>query len=206
MSDLSIFYRDKAREDSGFIPLTFLLIEVLGSMTDIIDGMTLLEAVKQAVEGAGAYEGEVSESQALQLLSRLQAKESADENQGASRPAKRKERTLGSEFLARFEKMSIAEKCLYAADYDYAKARLLYCVYDKDISEKIISDKLSMEFDRMQVQFESVVLGMGGSFKKGASSSKDFGEVTEFGPAPGEEGYLDAAQSFMQMQNSYRRG
>jgi len=188
------------------IPLTFLLIEVLGLMQESIDELGVYDTLTIALRWAGLLtEGEeLTEGQAHALLDRInQGAEQGGGEEPRSQAPRSTKRTFASEFVKTYGKMSVADKCLYAAGYDFEVARQLYCVYDKELSEEIIKSRFDADFARMQVSYEAVVFGMGGSFG-GSSSNADVGEVTDFAPDPGDSNYIDAAQNFVNMQHSFR--
>ncbi len=149
---------------------------------------------------------DLGELQALYLLQRMQPPEGKAESEEPP-PAKRgSKRAFGTEFLSRFENLTLPEKCLYASGYNFEEARLLYCVYDKDIASEVIRHKLENDMAKSQMDFEAVVFGMGGSFGKSSGASKELGEVTDFAKAQaGEDGYVESAMAFMNMQHSFRR-
>lgn len=201
----TIFYKQLAGKKAGDIPLTFLLVEILELMQDSLSGMAAYDALQAAVEWAGLLApGQVmTDEQATSLLQRIMRSSRAEENPNKppGKPPSGK-RTFASQYLKFYEKLSIAEKCLLAADHDFEVARQLYCVYDKEVSEVIIQSRFNLDFEKMQVQYEGVVFGMGGSF--GSKGSDPEGEVVDYAPSPESPDYLSAAQDFVNMQHSYR--
>lgn len=190
-------------QKTGDVALTFLLIEILEQMQEALDGMDSYQALQVACEWAGLVPpGEVlSEDQAESLLQRMVPKGVDQEVKSEDKPRSGK-RTFATEFLKYYEKLSLQDKCLFAAGYDFEVARLLYCVYDKAVTEEIIKKQFDDEFARMQVGYEAVVFGMGGSF--GSGSREPEGEVTDFAPSQGSGDYINAAQDFVNMQKSFR--
>lgn len=200
----TVFYVDRARVVAEDIPLTFLLIEVIEQMQDKLGGLDAYQALQIACDWAGLTEqgSLITEKQAESLLQRITAGAAA----GAEKPAQSEsrrpsKRTFAAEFLKYYEKMPLQDKCLMAANYDFEVARKLYCVYDKEVSESIIRRHFDTEFARMQVGYEAVVFGMGGSF---GGSSQPEGEVTDFTPPQDSGDYASAAQDFVNMQKSFR--
>lgn len=202
----TIFYKHLASKKAGEIPLTFLMIEVLELMQDSLGEMNNYAALQLAAEWSGVLgSGEaLSEEQADSLLRRIVEPAKAAMEAGKEKPVKLQssKRTFASEFLKSYEKLSLQDKCLHAAGYDFELARCLYCVYDKSVSEEIIRKHFDMEFSRMQVGYEAVVFGMGGSF--GGGPGDVGGEVVDFAPPPDSDDYISAAQNFVNMQKSYR--
>lgn len=204
----SIFFKHRGRQVESLPPVTFLLIEVLANMQDELEDKEALEVIQLAAYRAGLVDSaeELDEVSAIYLLQRLRPPE--EPGQEAPPPASQpsRKRAFGTEFLIWFEKLSLPEKCLYASDYDFEKARLLYCTFDKEIAEQVIKQKLERDMAKAQMDFEAVVFGMGGSFGKGSGGSKDLGEVVDHAKAEvGDPAYLESAFAFMNMQNSYRR-
>lgn len=202
----SIFYKNAIRGQEKEIPLTFLLVEVLDVMKESLGSMEARQALFMALDSVGMIPEEgVSEAQLESLLTRVyslatkEASVGAPSNRGKAASSKR---TFASQYLKFYEKLSIADKCLVAAGHDFEVARRLYCVYDKEVSEEIIQGRFNLDFEKMQVQYEGVVFGMGGSF--GSKSSIPDGEVIDHAPAPDSPDYLSAAQDFVNMQHSFR--
>lgn len=201
----TVFLEERRREEQGNIPVTLLLIEILGTMQEAMqeEDADVYETLQAAVLEAGLIEeGEILEpTQVIDLAVRLQPKKVdpvTDE-----RPRSRK-RSFGSDFLAGFEKWSLEEKCIYAAGFDYEYARKLYCEYDKSVVEKIIGVRISLDAAFNQTRFEAVVFGMGGSMG-GSNPANDLGDVTDFAPdQKNPEDFLDAAAAFERMQHSFR--
>ena len=109
------------------------------------------------------------------------------------KPHSRK-RQYGGQFIHWFENLSAEEKCLFAADYDYDKARFLYCDIDRGDACEIIRAKFDLVFETGILDFEATVFGMGGSF----GGSSGLGEVTDFSTPGMTEAQLDAsAAAFM---------
>jgi hypothetical protein len=100
------------------------------------------------------------------------------QSEGEAVEAKRKsnKRTFGAKFTRYFEKLDPEKKCLMAADYDFERARYLYCDIDRVVASEIIKAKFDNLFELQMLQFEGVVFGMGGSFK-GSANPDD--EVTD---------------------------
>lgn len=199
----SIFYQEFRRARDGDLPVTFMLVEVLGGMQSALEGLNVYAALQLACEQAGlcTEENPITEPQATALLKRLNERPEADPQVAKAPPPGGRKRSYGTEFLAKFSKLPTEGKCLFAADYDYEEARKLYCVYDKSVSEKIISDKIETCFAARQMDYEAVVLGMGGSFKGGGQEETDHAEGLE----PGSEEHVNAAMAFMSMQHQFKR-
>lgn len=202
----TIFYKQLTSQKAGEIPLTFLLIEVLELMQESMEGMSTYDALQAAAEWAGLLEpGQaMTGEQAASLLARISEKPEKAAEAASDKPAKppSSKRTFASEFLKHYDKLTLQDKCLYTADYDFEVARTLYCVYDKAVSEEIIRKRFDTDFAKMQVGYEAVVFGMGGSFGNGSREPE--GEVVDFAPAQDSPDYISAAQDFVNMQKSYR--
>ena len=195
----SCFYVAERMEREQEIPVTFLLIEVLEAAQAAISNLPTYAAIQLAAEQAGLSTPEtpLTEEQATSLVIRLNPPKKEEDEQPS--PGKGK-RSYGTEFLRKFGKLSTEGKCLFTADYNFEEARKLYCVYDKSVTEKIISDKLELVFSLKQMEYEAVVLGMGGSFSGGSAEDIDSSEGLE----QGTQGYVDAAMAFQNMQHQFR--
>jgi len=207
----SLFYKELARGKQREIPITYLLLEIMEKMESEIENLDVFQALEISLEWAGILpKGGLDEEQATKLVERIrkmstpaQEEKSSPESFGKA-PGKSSKRGFGSEYLRRFTSLPIAEKCLFAAGYDYTRARELYCTLDKEISEEVIKAVFDEKFSSLQVEFEAVVFGMGGTFGGGVSSA-DEGEVIDHSVPTESASYLDAAQNFVAMQNSFRK-
>ncbi len=208
----SIFYKQRRSHKANEIPITFLLLEVIENMQDSLEGAEVFTALESALDWAGLTpEGGLTKEPALSLITRIEGISKSVEN---DKPAKSGgiekalkgagKRAFGTEYLKWFTNLPIAEKCLYAADYDVNKARHLYCELDKELSEEIIKAVFDEKFSTLQAHYEAVVFGMGGTFGGGGSSVEE-GEVTDHSVTVDSPNYLDAAQAFVSMQNSFRK-
>lgn len=195
----SCFYTALRMTKDCEVPVTFLLIEVLAATQEAISNLPTYAAIQLAAEQAGLStpDNPLTEEQAISLVTRLNPPKK-DEPENVA-PARGK-RSYGTEFLNKFGKISVEGKCLFTADYNFEEARKLYCVYDKSVTEKIISDKLELVFSLKQMEYEAVVLGMGGSFSGGSPEDIDSSEGLE----QGTQGYVDAAMAFQNMQHQFR--
>lgn len=207
----SLFYKEIARGRQREIPITYLLLEIMEKMESEIENLDVFQALEISLGWAGVLpEGGLAEEQAVKLVERMRKmsstapeEKSSPEGFGKS-TGKSSKRGFGSEYLRRFTSLPIAEKCLFAAGYDYNKAKELYCVLDKEVSEEVIKAAFDEKFSSLQVEFEAVVYGMGGSFGGGGSSAEE-GEVIDHSVPTESASYLDAAQNFVAMQNSFRK-
>lgn len=111
-------------------------------------------------------------------LIKIDALKSQAEKGEEERQRKSNKRTFGAKFSRYFEKLSPEKKCLLTADYDYERARHLYCDLDRAVASEIIKAKFDNLFEIQTLQFEGVVFGMGGSFK-GSGNNEDVIDTKE---------------------------
>ena len=208
----SVFLSEARRNLDGRIPVTLLFIEVLKDLQPTLEDEDTQTVLQAALVEAGLIElGTILDDEvAIELLTRIQPKPKKEEQVSTeSRQPRSRKRSFGSEFVEAFEKMSIVEKCLYAADFDYEYARKLYCEFDREVAEEVIKAKIAFDTSMNNVRFEAVVIGMGGSFSNnpGSPTNGAPGEVVDFAPEGGDhDQFIAAAKQFQAMQHSYRRG
>jgi len=207
----TVFLEERRRLECGAIPVTLMLIEVLGEMQQAIteEDADVHATIQAAVVSAGLIEEDemLTPEQIIDLVLRMQPKQKAEAPvEGNPQFGRRKKRVFGSDFLSKFDSWSLEDKCLYAANFDYVYARQLYCEFDKSVVERILGVKLGLDAAINMTRFEAVVFGMGGSMGSSREHSKDLGEITDFAPDRSSEDFFDSAQAFHQMQHNFRGG
>lgn len=207
----TVFLEERRRMEQGSVPVTLMLIEVLGEMQQAIteEDADVHATIQAAVVASGLIEEDemLTPEQVVDLVLRMQPKEKTEEApKENSQFGRSKKRVFGSDFLAKFDSWSLEDKCLYAAGFDYEYARRLYCEFDKSIVEKILGVRLGLDAAVNMTRFEAVVFGMGGSMGNTKEPAKDLGEITDFAPEKSSDDFYDAALAFQQMQHSFRGG
>lgn len=154
-------------------PLTYAFIEVLGEVMSGDEEMEYGAALLEAMGRLG-----IDESALSKIADRLVEYHKKDD---VDRPAtsRVKGNSFGAGYLGFINDLSIADKCLFAADYDYFKAEQLYCNLDVIIVDQIVKTKINETFQAHLLHYEGTVYGMGGSFKSSARGSSSGGNFVD---------------------------
>ncbi len=157
-----MFY--KTRFERPF-PVSYLLIERLtellksaeegGRSTEDCISLAMIEVLQ--IESPSVEDMEYV-LQRLDSLSRIGVDASAEDRQ-------EQRKTFGSQFMVWLRSLSPASLCLYAAGFDMDKAEKYYCRWDQDDVLELARLKMEHEWERAVVEYESVLYGMGGSYK-----------------------------------------
>lgn len=168
--------------------LSFLFFEVLQAVFDRTDeSVSMQQLVSTTLVQTGQCTlQQLQENPALvlEVCERIKARKDRIDAEVAAVSAEKKQpkksqRGFGTKFAQDFEELDGEGKCLFAADYDFERAREMYCLLDKDVASKIIKSKFDYVINLQVLQFEGVVFGMGGSFDgSGGGGNTPLGDVT----------------------------
>ena len=150
--------------------VTYYLVELLDrSIEQAGEGADVEQVLPPVLKKLG-YKPPYTETAVMQLLQDLKAMEKAKVEQASRSPKKAKspKRSYGHDFFKWMEEVKVDGALLMALQYDYEKAEKAYKTLPYQVVDKIIDLKFKQVWHQMQSQFESVVLGMGGSM--GSSS------------------------------------
>jgi hypothetical protein len=162
----SIFYQDKF---SRQLPLTGLFIECVGnqmSSAEGADSVDVVEAIKKALVVSELVSGDPTDDQIVYMVGRLN--DMATENAAkpdAGGPQNSKGKFFAGYFTDWAANLDYVTLCLYAAGYDYAKARKYYETVDHQSLIAIAHEKLKFDFERARVSLEASLFGFGGGYK-----------------------------------------
>lgn len=81
-----------------------------------------------------------------------------------TKPSKR---SFSSEFSKMMSDLHTDQLIMQMCEYDYAKAKTVYCTVDRDIALAMLNTYLTRLQHDQQVVFEAAVYGFGGSFEGG---------------------------------------
>ena len=152
------------------LPLTGLFVEHLGIKIEQAGGLTeenVFPTVSQCLLDCGLVEGEVKEKHVVEIITRLKRLEEEDEAKERSEP---EEDSGKGKFFAGYlshwaTQLNYVQLCLYAADFDYLKAREYFEKQDQQSIIALAHDKLRFDFERARVAFEAALFGFGGKYK-----------------------------------------
>jgi hypothetical protein len=68
-----------------------------------------------------------------------------------------------------FGKLDMEQTLLLIADYDFEKAKQLYCEVPAEVVDELIDIRMGYEWTQAEAKFEAVLFGMGGKIKGGSS-------------------------------------
>jgi hypothetical protein len=189
----SIFYEDVVDRKQR---ITYLFLEVMENIGPALESMTAKEAVLYAADRSQLPDFNSEDEDAiLRVINRMQEireKFTSKVMSSSVKPQQQgQKRTYGSDFLSKYDKMSNADRCLYTANFDYEQALRLYCEFDVDVTEHLLTARIEWDFNTHYLGFEGVVYGMGGSFSGSNASTVDL-ETIE-----GQDKQDEAAIGFM---------
>lgn len=163
----SFFYEDRFNR---ILPLTGLFMERLGVKVEEAGGLNetnLMPVITSCIKECELVEGEVEEKHVLEVISRLKELESESDQDG-KKPGSNK--TGKGRFFAGYltdwaTKLNYVQLCLYAANFDYQKAREYFEKRDQQSIIALAHDKLRLDFEMARVSFEAALFGFGGKYK-----------------------------------------
>ena len=65
------------------------------------------------------------------------------------------------------------ELCLMASGYDFGKARQMYCVWDKDVTDRVLKNFAERVWQEAYLRYEATLFGFGGGYGKGGGGGKE---------------------------------
>jgi hypothetical protein len=125
----------------------------------------MVPILSQCLLDCDLVEGDVKEEHLAEIISRLQAleKESREREGSSSKTGKGK---YFAGYLTEWAtNLNYVGLCLYAADFDYSKAREYFEKYDQQSIIALAHDRLRMDFEKARVAFEASLFGFGGKYK-----------------------------------------
>jgi len=193
--------KDLDHEDSVFlknlevdfkpIKITYLFLEVFSKVIvkhndkefEEILGITLLklgydlEKLTEEVAVDLAERIMVYQKEELQAMSDS-AKQIEDSNKSGS---KGKGKGFGQDYLEHIKDLSPADKCMVVCEYDYDKAKRLYCEVEKSAADRIVTLYMGTRWQELKTNFEASVLGFGGSLDGKKDKGPSYDMTTEEG-------------------------
>lgn len=76
-----------------------------------------------------------------------------------------KKKAFGTGFLEWAAAFDSTQLCLFLADYDFDQATHLYTQIDRKVIEKLVEERLAMEWQKSVLLYEASMFGMGGHYK-----------------------------------------
>lgn len=162
----SVFYKYGYKKR---FPVTYLFLELFAKSVENSDPESDVTEVLIPVLTAMGHKPPFEEDMLIQILQDMDDYRKKKEETPDKKPASGGKRQFGSEFIKWFGKLDADQTLLMLADWDFEKAYKLYAETPVQIVEKMISTKVEYEWTLAEKDFESVVFGMGGSFKGGGS-------------------------------------
>lgn len=179
----SIFYQDKFNHQ---LPLTGLFIECVGDLMVNQDETTaedVVVSIKKAMLLSELVVDEPAEDQVLYMIDRLNsmAGEIAQRSADAA-PDNSKGKYFAGYLTDWAANLDYVTLCLYAAGYDYEKARQYYEKVDHKSLIAIAHEKLKFDFERARVALEASLFGFGGGYKATPKEGDSVIDLTSGGP------------------------
>ena len=178
----SHFYQDRFIHT---IPLTGLFVEHLGIKVKEAGGLTeenVVPTIAQCLVDCGLVEKEATEAQVAGVIERLQEIEKKDlEGKGERSPDTGKGKYFAGYLTDWATNLNYVQLCLYAADFDYPRARKYFEEVDQQSLIALAHDKLRFDFERARVSFEAALFGFGGKYKDTPGEGDSVIDLTQDG-------------------------
>lgn len=181
----TLFYEDRFERR---LPLTGLFIECFGKEVAEIDnpsGADIVRVISETLIKCGLVEGEPSEEDVVYVVERMNllAADGEVKGKGADAP-NGKGKFFAGYFMEWASGLEFHALCLYAAGYDYEKARRLYEEVDHKSLIAIAHEKLQFDFERARVALEASLFGFGGGYKDTPKSDDSSNVIDLTGDSP----------------------
>lgn len=163
----SIFHPSKMTRQR----LTFLYLEMLGEVITANENVAVTEAVVKAAFAAQLQLHDIDQLVARTIAEGNQATEAAAQQaaQGPDpatlAPVKDASGGFGADFLNWLGKQRTDRLCLLVADFDWTRARSLYCEHDIEDVRVMIALKTEQLWKHERIRYEACVYGFGGHFE-----------------------------------------
>lgn len=187
----SLFF-DQLEVDKLPVKVSYLFLEVFTKAMTQNQEASVEEALAITLLKIGYNLKDLNEDQAETMVGRL-LKFQQEEVEALARITEEankssiatggKGKSFGQDYLEYFKEMSNADKCLVACNYDYERARVLYCETDKDIADAVLSKYMETRWQELKTIFEAAVFGFGGSI----GGKKDDGPAFDMTSKEGSE-------------------
>ena len=120
----------------------------------------------------------LEEGEADRIILRLQKEAEKSVEQGQKKGKRQLKRSFATEFSKYLSGLSMEQLCFLVADYNPVLARRFYREADKWDVVAAAKEKISFLAESANVQFESVLFGMGGGYKGHGANDNVF-DMTE---------------------------
>lgn len=148
--------------------VTSLFREVFGEIATANPDHSLYVAIAAAAEECGMqeFDAEAIGQRLLDLAEAARAKNSPEARAKAPAQARGKKTSgFGAHFTQWLGGLTTEQLCLWLADYDLDKARILYCDTDIDDLTVMVDLKSGHQWQLVRTQFEACVIGFGGKLE-----------------------------------------
>lgn len=85
-------------------------------------------------------------------------------------PSAPPKKSLGTAWIATISKLPVDRLLLAAVQYDYDKARYLYCQADRTVAMAVLDTFIALQTEQFNYGFECVLYGFGGGYKDDTSA------------------------------------
>lgn len=158
----SMFRRDPLAK------VTSLFREVFGEIATANPDHSLYVAIAAAAEECGMreFDAEAIGQRLLNLAEAARAKNSPEALALApAKPVGQSNSGFGAHFTKWLGGLNTEQLCLWLADYDLDKARILYCDTDIDDLTVMVDLKSGHQWQLVRTRFEACVIGFGGKLE-----------------------------------------
>lgn len=170
---MSVFADSRNRR----FPLTFLLLELIRDATEGVEvvneaSVLLHAAILVRILKEEKIVAKPTDDDVEYVFARLQAKL---ESNAAAKPGPKRsgKRGFGEYYVEWLNEMHPEELCFYLADYDFNRAKQIYCTLDYDDVYKLAEYKIKHIFEHNRILLEATAFGFGGGYDDGGSSDKN---------------------------------
>ncbi len=159
---MSLFFK----KSNSKVIISYFFLEVMGRFAEENPSASFAEAIAAAVTACGQSITDFTEAEAEQIAYEILdiQKSDTDKNKKAEEGERQDNKPyVGTDFLNTVGQLPMDMKCLYATQFDFQRARHLYCHTSKQDCDTIVTSALEVKWKELKTIFESVIVGMGGS-------------------------------------------
>lgn len=170
MADSS-FYTYKFRNR---FPVSYLFLEIFGKVAENSPDLTISQQLNLALDALGKV-GPYPDELLIGIVEDMQAlRDDRAARAAKAKPARQGKGSSGpgaglSKWIAERDMEALL---LITTNFDFDAAYRLYAEIPALLVDRIVSDRIEMEIQRVGATFESVVFGTGGSMKGGSSADE----------------------------------